>query len=416
VRRPQTERKAAALRWLALAGVVALVGSWLIATLDLAHVQPDVAEYQAYAVAFWQHHVLPLEYPPLAVLAIAIPGTPPLGAYPIAFGAWMCVFGAAVYLLVRRGGGSSAGVALLAYLVAGAFATVLQRFDIVAALTVVGAYLLLRERRYRACYLLLAVGTLIKLFPLFLLPLVFIEHYRSTSSVARGDRVVAVGIGVSLYLAVVMAGFMLAAIVDSSHVLGSLTYAYSRPLEVESGPATLLWLASLAGLPVHGAFSYGSFNLLGAPDRWLGTLGGFVMLVCWGYTCIRLWRGRIDADRAWIAVLCIVMLTGKVFSAQYLIWIIPLVALIEGLDLVWLLIALLTTLIFPILFDHVDVRGTGLLIYPWPMLAAIAARNILLLVATLRELGLVRWERFRVHQDSWAAKWPRPIESSPVPR
>jgi len=346
-------------------------------------------------LALWQHRQLPLEYPPLSIVAIALPVASP-GAYPFVFGAWMICFAALAYFLLRWKGAPLAGLALMGYLVAGAWATVLERFDIVPAAIVLGAYLALRERRYRTAYLLLAVGTLVKVFPAFLVPLVIIDQYRSTGPTAPMERVGAVAVGIGLYVAVVGGGFALAVLMDPSHALGAFRYALSRPLEVESGPATLLWLTCLFGQPVHGAFAYGAYNLIGGADGWLGALGGVALVAGWAYSAVRFWRGSIDAGRAWIATLCIVLLTGKVFSAQYLIWIAPLIALIEGLDLLWLLIALSTTLVFPILFDHVEVElGGALLVYPWFLLAAIALRNVLLVTATLRELGLIRWERFR---------------------
>ncbi|MFI5282378.1 MAG: hypothetical protein ACHQ0J_04530 [Candidatus Dormibacterales bacterium] len=421
-----TRRRPVLLVWLIGAGVVALVANWIAASLS-AQVQPDVAEYQAYAAAFWQHHQLPLEYPPMAILAIALPVSRPDSAYALLFGAWMGCFAVTAYFLVRWAGGAWAGVAFLGYLVAGAFATVLQRFDIVPATLVLAAYLALRERRHNATYMLLAIGTLIKLFPAFLVPLVVIDQYRSTRQAGSGEEVKAIGFGLGLFLAIVMGGFGLAFLVDSSHAIGPFRYAFSRPLEVESGPATLLWLTSFVGQPVHGAFSYGSFNLLGGgeADRWLGAIGGLVLVVGWTLAGAGLWRGRIEVGRAWIATLCVVLLSGKVLSAQYLIWLMPLIALVDGLDLVWLLVALSTTLVFPILFDHVTVQAGGILVYPGLLLATIAARNGLLLFATLRELDWLGWERLRAHRylglgpaatERPALRGPRPIESSPVPR
>jgi hypothetical protein len=53
----------------------------------------------------------------------------------------------------------------------------------------------------------------------------------------------------------------------------------------------------------------------------------------------------------------------------------------------------------------------------------VALRNLTLVVATLRELGLIRWERLRFTRifgsgavRARSLEGPRPIESSPVPR
>lgn len=371
--------------------LVALVGT-LAADLILIGVyshgpQPDVAEFHTYALDFWQHRLLPREYPPLSIVPMLLTLAPPISAFEPVFGAWMAAIVMAGYFLLRGVGASRAGLIYLTYLLAGAAGTVLARFDIVPALTVLGAYLFLQRGRYRACYVLLALGTLVKLFPLFLVPLVAIDHFRSNEVRGKRTAASAVATGFGIFAGTVVAGFGLAAILDPTHAFGSFSYAFSRPPEVESGPATLLWLGGLAGWPAHGAYSFESFNLIGPADRLLEPLAVVTLIAGWGYVCARLSMGRVAAGEAWIACLGIVLLTNKVLSAQYLIWILPLVALVEGIDTAWLVVALLTSLIFPVLLaiDVVQLPG-GKLEFGWPILAFIAVRNALLLAVTLRAL------------------------------
>jgi hypothetical protein len=63
------------------------------------------------------------------------------------------------------------------------------------------------------------------------------------------------------------------------------------------------------------------------------------------------WRGKIQLATAALLTLLIVMVTGKVFSPQYLIWVAPLVAYVGRADIKWLIswsaIGLLTTWIYP---------------------------------------------------------------------
>src|SRR5437879_12415363 len=77
----------------------------------------------------------------------------------------------------------------------------------------------------------------------------------------------------------------------------------------------------------------------------------------------------------------------KVFSPQYLIWVLPLVVEVEGIDILWLLICACTTLIYPVEYVNDRIFGTvGPLPYTNTMLGTIAVRNLLLIFATLRAL------------------------------
>jgi hypothetical protein len=369
---------------------VALIADWATAALPNAAAQPDLAEYHAYALGFLSHHTLPREYPPLSLATFLLTLAPPLGAFPLVFGAWMLALVGVAYALLAREFGPGRGLAFLTYLVAGAAATVLSRFDIVPSLLVLLAFIALHRRRWWACYALLAAGTLFKLFPLFVVPLVAIDQFKSIGPGGR-EAVARVAVGLGIFLGVVLAGFGLAVVVDPAGAFAPFGYAASRPLEVESGPATLLWLGSLLGRPVHAVFSYGSFNLAGDGDRIIEAGATVALVAAWVFVCVRRWAGRIDAGQAWIFCLCAVVLTNRVLSAQYLIWIFPLVAATAGLDATWLAIALITTLVFPFLFGLDVIAGVGghLDIRP-PVLIAVAVRNALLLVAALRAGLLVR--------------------------
>ncbi len=74
------------------------------------------------------------------------------------------------------------------------------------------------------------------------------------------------------------------------------------------------------------------------------------------YTSWLQWRGKLDIYWASLLTLLIVVITGKVFSPQYLMWITPLVAYIGKSNWKWLVswggVGALTTFIFPYMFDH----------------------------------------------------------------
>src|ERR1051326_8597470 len=81
-------------------------------------------------------------------------------------------------VIARREGARVAEVCAIALALA-AFGTLVGRFDLIPAATTVGALWAVRSRRFDMAYILLAVGTLLKLYPALLVPLVAGEQYRA---------------------------------------------------------------------------------------------------------------------------------------------------------------------------------------------------------------------------------------------
>ena len=365
-----------------------LVGALISVWLPGDWRQADVKLYRADALHFWGqlgHPELPQEYPPLAVVpfALALIGSPAIGQDAFALGM------AALFLLgfaaVRRWKGSACAWAYGAYTLAAGPATLLFRFDILPALLVLGCLWLLERRRYGAAYPLIGVGTLVKLFPLVLLPVAAIAHARSTAR--RGAWKVARGLalGGAVCLGIAAAGFALAHAVDPAHGFGAITYDLRRPIEVESVPATLMWLGSLVGAPMHPIYAYTSYSVTGPLSAAAGAAGdvGLVAGMLWVW-----WRqatGRMEVGRAVAASLLVLICGSGVLSAQYLLWVAPVLAVVEGFRFRWLAVFLLTALIFPVLFQ-VAIQYSPTIVYSAGFLAGVAARNLLLVACTVRFL------------------------------
>ncbi|HET9922151.1 MAG TPA: hypothetical protein VFQ30_20135, partial [Ktedonobacteraceae bacterium] len=89
-----------------------------------------------------------------------------------------------------------------------------------------------------------------------------------------------------------------------------------------------------------------------------------------------------------IALLLLFIATGKVFSPQYLIWVIPLLAYSNALESFWLLcwgtLSFLTTYIYAYLYT----RTSNPLLIPYipGFVQAVAVRDALFLLATLAYL------------------------------
>jgi Glycosyltransferase family 87 len=387
------------MRWLSTPGVgillAAIITSWFALTQVANFNASDVLEYEQYARAFWfgnpPFRALPFEYPPLALAPFTLTLFP-AGAGPfVAFGLWMVGVAILVYLTLAWGWSRRAAVSFGVYLLVGAVSVALSRYDLVPVAFTVAAWLAAERKRFTLAYALLAVGVLLKLYPLFLFPVLVIAHWRSLQSPEDGDSKVPsmsgwralwrVALSLAGPVAVMLLGFEIVALRDPQGALSAITFAQSRLIEVESIPATLLWAGTALGFPAYRVFSY-AYNYSGALDAPLG-LGSSITLVLgllWVYW--RMARGALKLPQAILAALCVVLVASKVLSAQYLLWILPFVAVVYELDLLWLAICVLTTLEYPIL--AANLAPTWGETYDPLFLDVLALRNALLVIATIR--------------------------------
>ena len=375
--------------------VLALVGAALLASLVLYVHGPndhgDLSLYDRYAWSFWTGHPpfrsLPAEYPLLALLPFTLTILPPLPDFVSVFAVWMLGLLLVGLLVIARRESPRVAEVCAVYLGLGAWGTVLGRYDLVPAAVTLAAWWAVRGRRFPPAYVLLAAGVLLKLYPALLLPVVAIEQHRALAGGTSG-RWRPVLAGVALFGAVVGAGFLLAFLLQPSGWLGPFSYSARRPLQIESLPATLLWASGLAGFPVAPNRSFHSYNLVGPLGGPLGAAAqaATVLGLLWTY-----WRqatGRLGFGRAFVVCLLVVICTGRVFSPQYLIWVLPFIALVErDYDPLWLLVCALTTIVFPFAYRLVPPAGSGPPPgFPALLLGLIALRNTILVAAAVRFL------------------------------
>jgi hypothetical protein len=388
-----------------LCAIAALIWSPPFLTLG------DIDEYHRYALAFWTQtplfHQFPQEYPPLALIPFSFTLSPLPGIHDYwAFAWWMGVIFCLSYLWLARSISHRIALVYALYLLVGTMATLFMRYDLLPALATLGALLLAERKRYAWAYVLLAVGVLLKLYPAFLLPVVMAAHWhegplaRSEPQAAPVQKKLALLWqrwqpllqGPGIFVALLALGFGLPLATNTQAAASVFQYNLARPIQLESTPASLLWLGTFFGFPVQGVISFGSLNLAGPLEDPLkllalaGLIGGS-LLIYW-----RVWRGNLSLGQAFLATIGCILIFNKVLSPQYFIWVLPLAAYILGCDLLWLLICLLTTLIYPFLY-HVYFHVAHAITSP-VLLWAIAIRNALLVLAVGRAMqGKPAWPK-----------------------
>jgi len=326
-----------------LAGCALLLASWLL----LTHVgfwkrgqQPDTFVYQAYAANVLDGQLpyrdFSLEYPPAALPTFILPelGHPSAAAYRFRFEWLMALCGALALVAVdaalraleasdraRLGLQALIGVSPL---ILGPL--VLSRYDLwPAALTVAAVAAFLRDRN-RLGGAVLGLAAAAKFYPAAILP-VAIAHVWQRRGRAAALRTLALFVGAFAACVVPFA------ILAPHGILHPVVVELKRPLEVESlGGALLMAAHHVIGLKLGLVLSYHSESFggtSGALAKAVTTVLELVALAWLWVTCARRRLSRPEFVTAAAAAVAVLLAFGKVFSPQYLIWLLPLVPLVE---------------------------------------------------------------------------------------
>lgn len=386
-------------RWLIVAGFCAVHAlMWVLLELIYFRTRPvtDTTIYYHYSSrivnGFTPYADFSAEYPPVAMLIFLLPRLVSGAAYS-AYVYWfeleMLLFGWANILLLsllawRRWESLSRMVAALGlYTVFTAMMGFIipARFDLAAAFLILATVAAFIHDRRLIAWALIGVGIMTKVVPLFLAPLLLIVHYRR-----RQLDWLFIGPVVAVTAAAIIAIPFLAA--SPEGLARAFLYHAERPLQIESSWSTPILIMSFFGYGLRMFSSYGSHNIFTPLANLLATLSspvtiGFIGL---GYWCF--WK-RIsggDEDRSYtsdqlirftVVTIAIFIAGSKVFSPQFMIWMIPLVPLIYDSDRNYLLtvfgaLLVMTQLEFPFYY------GELLAINPLVVLL-VAARNALLI-------------------------------------
>jgi hypothetical protein len=321
------------------AAIAVFAAAWLgLMGLKLTTDATDVPLYHKYGAAIVHGHVpyrdFHVEYPPAALVAFALPAAASTGdrGYRIWFELLMGLCGAGI-LVATAAVASRLGSAVLPAVVfvgAGILAlapVTLGHFDLWPALLLSAALAALLHGRRGASGVLLGVAVAAKVYPVVAAPLVVAWLWRT-----HGRRAALrwTAVAVAAAAACFLPFFALA----PHGVVSSITGQANRPLQLESSAsAALLALHQVAGLALGVAFSHSSANLGGRSGDAAATLTTVAELATLAALLVgfaRARRSERDIVLAALAAVLAFVALGKVFSPQFLLWLVPLAPLAGG--------------------------------------------------------------------------------------
>lgn len=269
----------------------------------------------------------PFEYPPLAAPAIALPAVIGAGVYEAGMMSFTLALAIGALLLcrdiARRTGGdprlAMLGVALTPLLLG---AVVRLHFDLLPVMFTLAALAALLAGRTVLGFVLIALGAMTKVFPLVVAPVAI------AWLVARGDREAALrGAAALLATITALAGAWIA--LSPAGAVDSVAYHLERPVQIESAPASVLFTIGALGAEPAVVDSHASSGLV---HPLAGPLGAAFAVALLAVTVLlTVLAARAPDGRALVlaalAGVAAFAAFGRVLSPQYLLWVVPLLAL-----------------------------------------------------------------------------------------
>jgi hypothetical protein len=305
--------------------------------------QWDTREYYKYANYIVGRGLFPyrdfsVEYPPLSLPIFLIPrliAGHSFSGYMEVFELMMAACGviaaglSALVLSAQRVSNRQlvCGVALVAFSPVLLGAVFLSRYDLFPTMLTIAALAAIYFDRKWIAFVLLALGTAAKAYPIVILPLALLYVWR------REDRRAALWC-LALFAGVVLLCFLPFAVIAPHGIWWAIHGQENRPLQLESvGAALFLAAHQLIGLHLSYYFTHSSDNLDGHIPMKFASLMSFLQLV--SVVAVWLLYARGPATRARLlsasaAAVCAFIVFDRVLSPQYLIWLAPLVAVLPG--------------------------------------------------------------------------------------
>ena len=327
-------------------------------------IHPDVELYLSYADLMMNGQVpyrdFTVEYPPLALLLLLIPRlfSENLAGYAdgfailmVAFNLLGLYFASRLSRLLKTNHCLALVIYTFSFFIIGDIA--INRFDVVPAVLSLGAIYYFLKGNDKTAWFVLALGVLTKLYPAVLAPLFIISYL-------RGKEYKALAKNLAIFVTTGLVAVLPFLIASPDGFWGFINFHSERGLQLESGYASLLMLADMLGLTkVEIVLAYSSVDIWAPASDFFLAISNYDAIAA-VFTCYVFYyranptKERDSAKLAGfsVGVISILMVTTKIFSTQFVIWLFPLIFLVDGRmrHPAWItfgIIALLSQYIYP---------------------------------------------------------------------
>lgn len=352
----------------------------------------------------------PFEYPPLALVFMIVPR---MLSWDLDSFYYICTVQALIFVAIGAfileriavpltGCRWRVRLVMLVLVAVGSY-FLLARNDIYPTVIAVAAIWMFQNRRMELAALLLALAAMIKLYPaIFLMPMVMALLLRKD---AKG-AVMMVAIAAATCLLVELP-FLLA---DPSTAFSYLTYHSDRGIQVESVAGGFFMLYDkIFPCDIYVAYGFGSDNVIGTiPDALSPFMNPVMYCIILAFVVaigLRIARSSVERDDVLVLVgaICAAMVMifitfSKVYSAQYVIWILLLIPFTQAscFDEGRRNRILMTMLPFGLFtfLSYSSYHVFGVLDMNWMSTAMIFVKNIFHIVLTMEIVDLC-WNGYR---------------------
>jgi hypothetical protein len=290
----------------------------------------------------WPYRDFLLEYPPLAILPFVLPQLASFdnlldyGDYLLVFLGESAVFTTLIALLTERVAscrrtqlGSVVALSIYVLLVAISAPLLPWRYDLFPALLTQLAFVSVLANRSTVAGFWMGLAIAAKIYPVVLVP-IFSAYY------VAGRQYRELAILLVATLAVIGLIFIPFILNIPGELLSFVSYHKLRGLQIESLPAGIISLGHLLGLTkVSTVINYGAAHLVSpladSVLKWLPFVCVLTLGVVWASCLLRFQEERAITGQISFeslvayttAALLTFMATNKVFSPQYIVWLLP---------------------------------------------------------------------------------------------
>jgi uncharacterized membrane protein len=340
------------------------------------------------------------EYPPVTILSFILPAflfREPL-SYGLAFAAEMCLANLIILMFLTKISDrltipiwKTLSVYTIFIISAGTLST--TRHDMLPAMLVIITLYAFITGKKKTTWAILGLGVMTKIYPVILAPIIGLYYLRNKQ---YSDLIN----GINALVVVITAISVPWLLIDADGFVYFITYHAERGLQIESTYATILLFGQMLGLTsVDGVNNFGSWNLTSPLADSLANISPYLtagLLIALYLVFFYHIYSRQDLQfvskapdnmmanltiQISLLSILILLLTDKIFSPQYLIWLCPLIPLITSRRCysawcIFFIVGIFTQYIFP---HHYIQFAAGEAI---PVVIA-ASRNLLLLVLVI---------------------------------